>query len=105
MEPTICCSPLASMMIPNTYVLMVERRRRFGSTNKAPHTVSTPGEFRKRRLDLSPGETSAGARVIGALEARIEGDGDVVIGDGAVELSMLLKLTAPCEVGSRRFRA
>jgi hypothetical protein len=34
-------------------VLMVERRRRFGFPNKAPHTVSAPGEFRYLREDQS----------------------------------------------------
>src|SRR5262249_1685989 len=62
-------------------------------------------EIGQRRLKLSFEKTSAGARVIGAGETRIEGDGDAVIVNGAIILSPRLPFTAPREVRSRRLRA
>src|SRR5262245_7913844 len=62
-------------------------------------------EIGERRLDLSFGETGAGARGTSPSETRIEGDGHAVIVDGAIIFSSRLPFTAPREVRSRRLRA
>src|SRR5262249_30448731 len=52
-------------------------------------------EIAERSLDLPFGDPGSGASVIRLSVERVEGDGDGVIVDGAIELSTLIPFTAP----------